>query len=232
MTAEYIMTPVGEVISPFREKFGIPRQAGIISTVESKIRLYKDFSSVETIRGLENFSHIWVVFVFHENIDKGWKNLVRPPRLGGEKKVGVFTSRSPFRPNFIGMSAVKLLDILVEDEILLIVRGGDFVDKTPVLDIKPYIKYADAIEDACSGEFGTEPQKEFQVVFSEKSDALCSKHKGLKESLDDILSYDLRPAYYKRTSKDKIFGIKFESFDVRFKIEHDILYIEEIEITH
>jgi tRNA-Thr(GGU) m(6)t(6)A37 methyltransferase TsaA len=226
---KYQVSPIGEVLSPFREKFGIPRQAGIIPTVESKIRLYDEFSDSDFVRGLENFSHIWVIFLFHENIEKGWKKMVRPPRLGGNKKVGVFASRAPFRPNFIGTSAVKLINIEHGKNIFLTVQGADIADKTPVIDIKPYVKFADAVDNADSGVFNNPPEKKFNVLFSEQAKSVCSLNKGLEAKLIEVLSYDIRPAYIEKDGGARIFGIKFESYNIRFSTEKETLYILEIQ---
>lgn len=228
MSTEFDLYPVGEIISPFKEKFGIPRQAGITLSVESKIRLSKEFSDEEFVRGLDNFSHIWIIFGFSKNISKGYKRLVRPPRLGGNKKVGVFASRSPFRPNFLGMSAVKLEKINIDVNTELIISGGDFLNQTPVFDIKPYIEYADAIDNANCGEFSLKPDKIFNVNFSNKALKVCNKYLKLKKNLEDILSYDLRPGYYDESSDGRLFGIKFECYDVRFEIYGNELYVQEI----
>ena len=229
MSFEYIISPIGRVISPFKEKFGIPRQSGMVSTVESKIRLYEEYSSRECVRGLEDFSHIWILFSFHENTDRGWNENVRPPRLGGNKKTGVFSSRSPFRPNHIGMSAVQLKKIEKTGRNLLItVSGADILDNTPVFDIKPYIKYADSIENAKCGCFSLKPEKELSIVFSPQAEDVCHNNKGLECMLREVLSYDPRPAYYKKTFQEKIFGIKFECFNVRFRVCGDFLHVEEI----
>lgn len=228
MINEYKISSIGNIISPFKEKFGIPRQPGIISTIESKILLNEDYSSEECFRGLESFSHIWILFLFNENIDKGWKKIVRPPRLGGNKKVGVFSSRSPFRPNFIGMSAVELVSIEVGKNTCLNIKGADLLDGTPIIDIKPYIKYADSIIESECGDFTKKPVKDFKVVFSSQAESVCDENKGLKSDLENILSYDTRPAYYGKSSENKIFGMKFESFDVRFEIQSKCLHIIEI----
>ncbi|MGM0418686.1 MAG: tRNA (N6-threonylcarbamoyladenosine(37)-N6)-methyltransferase TrmO [Thermodesulfobacteriota bacterium] len=227
--SEYKVSPIGEVLSPFREKFGIPRQAGIISTVESKIRLYDEFSDACIVKGLENFSHIWVIFLFHENIEKGWKKMVRPPRLGGNKKIGVLASRAPFRPNFIGTSAVKLVNIEHGKNIFLTVLGADIADKTPVIDIKPYVKFADAVDNADSGIFNNPPEKKFNVLFSMQAKSVCALNKGLEVKLIEILSYDIRPAYIEENGGVRNFGIKFETFNIRFTVEKKNLYIVEIQ---
>lgn len=221
------LQPIGRIISPFKEKFGIPRQPGLL-TIESKICLYDDFQNIDCIRGLEKFSHIWIIFYFHQNSDKGWKNLVRPPRLGGNIKTGVFASRSPFRPNFIGLSAVRLEKIQSDNGLTLVISGGDFLDGTPVFDIKPYVKYADAIEDADSSCFSTAPERVFKVCFQNKTIEILEQNPGLREKLVHLLSYDLRPAYYNKNKKIKNFGIKFENFDIKFNIQDLLVIVDEI----
>lgn len=231
MSHIYSESPIGYIESPYVEKFGIPRQSGIISTVESKIRLSEEFAHENFVRGLEHFSHLWILFKFHENIDKGFSPLVRPPRLGGNKKIGVFASRSPFRPNFIGISAVELVDIKKDKGLYIIVKGGDFANKTPVIDIKPYIKFADCVENAVCGEFQNSPEAELKVFFSDKCMNICYENPKLYENIKEILSYDIRPAYYKNQKTDKMFGMEFERFNIKFKVEDKVVYIEDITKT-
>jgi tRNA-Thr(GGU) m(6)t(6)A37 methyltransferase TsaA len=224
---QFTIKPVGEIISPFKTKFGLPRQSGIISSVESKICLFEEFSNKDFFRGIENFSHLWILFIFHHNISSGFNKLVRPPRLGGNKKVGVFSSRSPFRPNFTGMSAVELVDIKYQRNTVLTVKGGDFADKTPVIDIKPYIKYADSIEKSECKIFDSKPQKVFDVEFSLQAEEFLKDKKILKENIEEILSYDPRPGYLENNCP-KNFGMEFDSLDIRFEVKGKILYIKEI----
>lgn len=153
MNKTYCLNPIGTIHSCFKEKFTIPRQPGLVKQAKATLELIEPYNRKEAVRGLEEFSHIWVVFVFHKNESRGqWKPTVRPPRLGGNKRVGIFASRSPHRPSPIGMSAVKLEGIEEsKDKILLHLSGVDLLDGTPVLDIKPYIGYADSIEDSYDG---------------------------------------------------------------------------------
>lgn len=220
--------PVGEVLSPFKTKFGLPRQPGIIPSVESKIRLFEEFSDPDYLRGIENFSHIWILFIFHHNIASGFKKLVRPPRFGGNKKAGVFASRSPFRPNFTGMSAVELVDVEYGRNTVLTVKGADFADRTPVIDIKPYVKYADCIENSECNVFDLKPEKSFYVEFSCEAESFLTNNKKLKQLIEEVLSYDPRPGYYSENSDYKIFGMEFDTFDIRFEVKGKILYVKEI----
>ncbi|MCK5516240.1 MAG: tRNA (N6-threonylcarbamoyladenosine(37)-N6)-methyltransferase TrmO, partial [Desulfobulbaceae bacterium] len=143
------ITPIGVIHSCFSEKFGIPRQSGMVKSATAFLELLPPFNRKEMVRGLDGFSHIWVHFFFHQVVEEGWRPTVRPPWLGGKKRVGIFATRSPHRPNHIGMSAVKLVDIRREKKTYLIeVTGVDFLDQTPVLDIKPYVPYCDSVETA------------------------------------------------------------------------------------
>ncbi|MCB9480213.1 MAG: tRNA (N6-threonylcarbamoyladenosine(37)-N6)-methyltransferase TrmO [Desulfobacteraceae bacterium] len=224
---KFTISPVGEIISPFKTKFGLPRQSGIISSVESKICLFEEFSDKDFFRGIENFSHLWILFIFHHNISSGFNKLVRPPRLGGNKKIGVFSSRSPFRPNFTGMSAVELVGVEFGKNTVLTVRGGDFADKTPVIDIKPYIKYADSIEKSECKNFGSKPEKKFEIKFSLQAEDFLKDNEILKESINEILSYDPRPSYLENNCS-KSFGMEFDNVDIRFEVKGKVLYIKEI----
>ncbi|MDY0131390.1 MAG: tRNA (N6-threonylcarbamoyladenosine(37)-N6)-methyltransferase TrmO [Desulforegulaceae bacterium] len=224
----FSINPIGEVSSPFKTKFGLPRQPGIVLSVESKIRLFEEFSHIDFFRGLEDFSHIWILFIFHHNIVSGFNKLVRPPRLGGNKKAGVFSTRSPFRPNFIGMSAVELLDIEYGKNTILTVRGGDFADKTPVVDIKPYVKFADLINNSKSKVFDSKPEKSFDVEFSSEVKQVLKNKNKLRQQLKEVLSYDLRPGYCSEDHQDKVYGMEFENYNIKFEVKGRILYVKEM----
>ncbi len=164
----YSLEPIAIIHSPFREKFVTPRQPGLTPSIRAQITFNPGFATPEAVRGLEDFSHIWLVFLFHQNWEKGWKPTVRPPRLGGNQRVGVYASRSPFRPNPIGLSAVKLLSINTDQaSVSLEVQGADLIDGTPILDIKPYIPYGDSIPEATRGFAEEAPRPTLQVQFSE-----------------------------------------------------------------
>jgi len=156
MTDRYQFTPIGVIRSPYREKFGIPRQPGLAPNLISRVQLCDEFNHPDTVRGLEHCSHIWLLFLFSETAEKGWSPTVRPPRLGGNKRMGVFATRSPFRPNPLGMSAVKLIAIEeYEGQVELVVSSADLLDGTPIIDIKPYLTYCDSIPTATC-EFATD----------------------------------------------------------------------------
>ncbi len=234
LTDALSMQPVAIVRSAYKEKFGIPRQPGLANSIISTIELLPEFSSAEAVRGLETCSHIWLVFVFSECVDKGWSPLVRPPRLGGNKKLGVFATRSPFRPNPIGLSPVKLEQVRIEGkQVYLDVRGADLLDGTPILDIKPYLPYSDVIADA---EFAVADRIELldlPVHFSEQAKIHCAHYQrthgeALDLQISELLRCDPRPAY-KKNDSDRIYGVKLHNLDVRWKITDEGIYVETIE---
>lgn len=231
----FTLRPIGIIHSCFKEKFGIPRQAGLVKDASATLELYPEFAIKEAIRGLEGFSHIWVLFIFHQSPAKVWKPTVRPPRLGGNKKVGVFASRSPFRPNPIGLSAVKLIKIETEKKrILLRLKGVDLLDKTPVMDIKPYLPYSDIIDFAKGGFALTAPEAGLEVEFTPKAQKLCDnnseKYPDLKKIIVQILENDPRPAYYssQKAGSEKLFGIKIFDFDLKWRIEKNKIRVVDL----
>lgn len=218
------MEPVGIVHSCFSEKFGIPRQPGLVSSACGQIEFSPPFDREEAFVGLEAFSHIWVQFVFHEHHQSDVPRLsVRPPRLGGNKKIGVFASRAPNRPNALGLSVVKLVRIVVnQSKVCLHIQGHDLLEGTPVMDIKPYIPYADVISDATTS-FAVAPQKQaWQVIFStvaQQQLKQCeNEHPGLHTLIVEILRYDPRPAY-KRDVVGGEYGFMFYNVNVRWRVE-------------
>ncbi|MDP0588662.1 MAG: tRNA (N6-threonylcarbamoyladenosine(37)-N6)-methyltransferase TrmO [Candidatus Endonucleobacter bathymodioli] len=196
---------IGIIHSCYREKFGIPRQAGIVTASESELELLPPFHQENLIRGLEGFSHIWVLFVFHKTMKEGWRATVRPPRLNGRQRVGVFATRSTHRPNPIGISAVALKGIrLGNGKLILELEGADLLDGTPVIDIKPYLPYADVIPDALNG-FAPQPITTTDVFFSDHAATLSKcyeKNTGrqLITLIKQVLSQDPRPAYLRNTT--------------------------------
>ena len=217
--------PVAVVRSDFPEKFGIPRQAGLVPELEARVELLPEFSHPEAVRALEQFSHIWLIWGFSENSTSS--NLtVRPPRLGGSTRVGVFASRSPFRPNGLGLSAVKLKKIVTGDDgiISIIVGGADLLDGTPVYDIKPYIPLSDCIEGALDGYTAETKSHKLKVVYQpEMLDVLKDK----KEALIGVLEQDPRQTYFQEPSR--IYGLYFSDFNIKFKVTDNILEILAVE---
>ena len=215
--------PIGYISSCYKEKFGIPRQPGLVTANKSQLILTDVFDE-ECIRDLTGFSHIWVQFIFHATQQKGWKPLVRPPRLGGNKKVGVFASRSTFRPNPIGLSVVKLNDIeFNKNRVILHLQGCDLLDQTPVLDIKPYLPYVDSIPDASGGFAGNAPEALIEVVFTEKVivglERLNQKYnEDIKLLITQILSLDPKPSYQKQSDNlERIYRMKLYDFDLSWQ---------------
>lgn len=214
--------PVGVIHSCFTEKFGIPRQSGMVKSAIAYLELLPPFNREEMVRGLEGFSHIWVHFFFHQAAEEGWKSTVRPPRLGGKKRVGVFASRSPHRPNHIGMSAVELIDINKESKKYFLTLGGiDFLDQTPVLDIKPYLPYSDCIQ-AATGGYTNSGRLEIEVLFSKQASLFCDSYeqetgRKIRLLIEEMIMQDPRPASQKG-GRDR-FGMLLWDVNIRWQIK-------------
>jgi len=227
--------PIGIIHSCFKEKFGIPRQAGLVPAARASLELLPPYNRPETVRGLEEFSHLWVLFVFHQCLREEWKPTVRPPRLGGNRRVGVFASRSPFRPNPLGMSAVELLSIEHTDSRLrLHLRGVDMMDGTPVLDIKPYVPYADSLPSAESGFAPQAPEPTQRVRFSEPADAyLNSLDEGkadyLRRLIVQVLEQDPRPAYLANDAQRTSFGMHLCDVNLRWTLDQGYTRVTSIQ---
>lgn len=224
--------PIGRVHSPYVEKFGIPRQPSLVD-IPSQIEIEAPYARAEAFRGLADFSHIWVHWVFHKTLRERWKPTVRPPRLGGNQRVGVFASRSMFRPNALGLSVVELLDIEQWGErMLLHLRGADMLDGTPVLDIKPYLPYVDAIPDARAGYAEQAPQASLQVEFSAQADAFIAAQTdlpSLKTHLTQILALDPRPAYQPGDKAERDYAMRLYRFDIHWRADDDRLQVVSLE---
>ncbi len=218
MSAKFFIQPIGTIQSCYGEKFGIPRQPGLVKSATATLELHPPYNSPDAFRGLDAFSHIWIIFLFHQSAREQWKATVRPPRLGGNKRVGVFASRSNFRPNPIGLSVVELLEV---DRTTLRLGGGDFLDGTPVLDIKPYIPYADSLPSAKGAFADHAPKTENRVEFSTEAERavqnLENEHRpALRQLVCDMLSYNPRPAY-QADDPDRIFGTRIFDLEVRWR---------------
>ncbi|MBN2685114.1 MAG: tRNA (N6-threonylcarbamoyladenosine(37)-N6)-methyltransferase TrmO [Pontiellaceae bacterium] len=223
------MKPIGRIHSCFGEKFGIPRQPGLVPSATATLELLPPCNTQEALRGLSEFSHLWIIFLFHQTARDQWKATVRPPRLGGNERIGVFASRSNFRPNPIGLSVVKLLSI---KGTTLELSGGDFLDGTPVLDIKPYIPYADAIPDAEGAFAATPPAPENQVCFTETAEQALQKletaeRPALRQLIGGTLAFNPRPAYL-TPQPERIFGTRLFDLEVRWKQSGNTVTIVEI----
>jgi len=220
---DFTFNAIGRVSSPYKEKFAIPRQPGVVAAAKGKIALQDTANNIELVRGLEQFSHIWVVFVFHATAEQGWKPLIRPPRLGGNSKMGVLASRSTFRPNPIGMSVVKLDRIEeVDKQVCIHISGLDLLDNTPVLDIKPYIPYSDAITDANAGYAQERPAEVLNISFSKQARGLLNKFNSerpeLKALIEQVLTQDPRPAYKQKKHDNKIYGMQLFDFNIQWRM--------------
>ena len=220
------MKIIARVRSDFGEKFGIPRQSGLARGVRSTVVLEPEYRNPDVFRGLEEFSRIWLIWEFSENADKGWSPTVRPPRLGGNTRMGVFATRSPFRPNPIGLSCVELISVRQDPELgpVLEIGGADLMDGTPVFDIKPYIPYADAHPEA-SGGF-TERTKDY-LLKVEFPEALRNRlPEGKQEAAAEVLSHDPRPSY--QHDPDRIYGIRFAGCNLKFRVQEDRLTVLDV----
>lgn len=224
---EHMIKPVAHIRSCFPDKFGIPRQSGLAPSLKAEIIMEKEFRNPDILRGLSDFSHIWLIWGFSENEDRGWTPTVRPPRLGGNTRIGVFATRSPFRPNGLGLSSVRLEEIRSDSSEgpVLVVSGADLMNGTPIYDIKPYITL-DCREDAICG-FQTST-KDYALQVKIPPDLLALIPEELRKGLSEVLSQDPRPSY--QNDPDRIYGISFADFDVRFRVADNILTVTEIVI--
>ncbi|MGJ8482839.1 tRNA (N6-threonylcarbamoyladenosine(37)-N6)-methyltransferase TrmO [Pseudoalteromonas sp. SYSU M81236] len=221
--SEYQLTAVGHIQSPYKQKFAIPRQPRLVPEAKAKLVFSSDFNREEFVRGLDEFSHIWLLFRFHETADKGYSAMVRPPRLGGNERKGVFATRATFRPNAIGMSAVKLEGIEYKNgQLSLLLSGIDLLDGTPILDIKPYLPYSDAITDATAGFADTRPETDMSVEFSDEALAFIEKQTEqpeLKAFISNVLKQDPRPAYKKQRDSEQSYGMTLYDFNIRWHVK-------------
>jgi len=235
---EFQFSAIGHVRTPFQDRFGVPRQPGLAANAKGVIQLHPDPDLKTALKSLEEFSHLWIIFVFHEHGGKNWKPSIRPPRLGGNRKVGVLASRSPHRPNPIGISAVAIekIDLDAPEGPQIHVAGVDLIDGTPVLDIKPYIPYADSIPEANAG-WASEPIPRYEVRFSAEADAEILKRdphgeKKLRELIVQVLELDPRPAFQKRQwpvsekpSWGRRYGFDVQSVDVKYEIREGHFFV-------
>lgn len=220
-----VITPIGFIKTDFKEKFGIPRQSGRSPSSLGEVIFYKPFSSPDAFREITAFSHLWIIFDFSLCSSDKFTPLVRPPRLGGNAKVGVFASRSPFRPNNLGLSLVKLEKVnFSEDGVTLTVSGVDLLDGTPIYDVKPYIPLADCKLDAVGGYSDKFACYKLSVVYDEKILQIIPKEK--RQALLECLSDDPRPSYQ---DDDRIYGMKFDHFNVKFSVKDGVLNIITVE---
>ncbi|MBQ9965464.1 MAG: tRNA (N6-threonylcarbamoyladenosine(37)-N6)-methyltransferase TrmO [Clostridia bacterium] len=220
------MKIIGHIETNFNTKFGLPRQSGIVEEITGKIVFEKEYAVKEAFRGLEEFSHIWLLWQFSEAVREDWSPTVRPPLLGGNKRMGVFATRSPFRPNSIGLSAVRLLRIKYEKEgPVLYVAGADLKNGTPIYDIKPYLAYADSHPDAIGG--FTENLEERKVSVEFPQELLGKIPKEKQKELIGALSCDPRPSYI--DDENRVFGFSFSDYEIKFRVKENILTVISVE---
>ena len=217
---------IARMRSDFPTKFGIPRQSGLVEQLRSTIVFEPEFRNPDALRGIEGYSHLWLIWQFSEAVRSDWSPTVRPPRLGGNTRMGVFATRSPFRPNSLGLSSVRLLGVeqTERDGTVLHVGGADLMDGTPIFDIKPYIPYGDCHPEAIGGFTDTAGDFLLQVEFPPALLNLLPD--GKREAAMAVLSHDPRPSYQRKP--DRVYGLTFAGFDIRFTVRGDTLTVQEV----
>ena len=220
------MRPIAHIRSDFPEKFGIPRQSGLVEETAATVVFQPEYRDPSAFRGLEGFSHIWLIWEFSKARREGWSPTVRPPRLGGNERMGVFATRSPFRPNPIGLSCVRLLEVEQDRELgpVLVVAGADLMDGTPIYDVKPYLPYADCRPGAAGG-FAARP-KGADLEVDCPADLLAAVPEEKRAALLAVLAQDPRPQY--QHDPGRSYGMAFAGMEVKFRVEGDVLRVTEI----
>lgn len=228
-TEALTLTPIAYTRSCFRDKFGVPRQPGLTRHAHADLVIEPPFDREDAFRGLETASHLWLTFQFHEAIRAEWRPVVRPPRLGGNKKIGVFASRSPFRPNSLGLSVVRNEGLVRKNgRLVLKIRDHDLIDGTPILDIKPYLPFADSIPGASLGWADSSnadnaaPVERAEVFFSPEAEAglatlPADDYPDLRGLIEDVVSYDPRPSFRRGREEERIYGAHLYDLNVRFR---------------
>lgn len=220
------MKIIARVRSPFKSKFGIPRQSGLVEEIEAQIVFEPEFRNPDALRGIEEWSHLWLIWQFSENLREDWSPTVRPPRLGGNTHVGVFATRSPFRPNAMGLSCVKLKSVDITSEgAALTVLGADLMDGTPIFDIKPYVPYADCRPEATGGFTDKTEFHRLEVDIMQEFEGKLPENERL--ALRGVLSNDPRPQYH--NDPERVYGFEFGEHEVKFKVNGDKLTVISIE---
>ena len=225
----FSLATIGVIRSPYQEKFAVPRQPGLVTAINAQLELLPPYNDPHCVRGLEEFSHLWLMFLFHQNGTDEWHPTVRPPRLGGNQRVGVFASRSPFRPNPVGLSVVELKAIRQQGNRVWLELGGvDLVNGTPIVDIKPYLPFVDSLPHARGG-FAPDAPVTMPVSFTPDVEIRCQKiartHPGFREFLQQVIGQDPRPAYRKQDNDDKIYGVRLLTFNINWQVQHGVAVI-------
>lgn len=223
---DILLHPIARMHSDFASKFGIPRQSGLVQQLRSTIVFEPEYRCDDALRGIEDYSHLWLIWQFSEAVRQGWSPTVRPPRLGGNTRMGVFATRSPFRPNNLGLSCVRLLDVVHTQRYgtVLEVGGADLMDGTPILDIKPYIPYADCHSDATGG--FTDGASDFVLRVSFPENLLARLPQDKQAAALEVLSHDPRPSYQR--SPGRVYGLGFAGYNIRFTVEEDLLTVVDV----
>ena len=221
---------IGTIHSPYKEKFAVPRQPGLIEDGGGELHLLPPYNQAEAVRGLEDFSHIWVMFIFHQTMEGGWRPTVRPPRLGGNARVGVFATRSTFRPNPLGMSLVELKGIRRQGQSVVLELGSlDLVDGTPIVDIKPYLPFAESHPEARAGFAQSAPIATMPVTFSASAEQQLLlnsvKYPHLRRFITQVLGQDPRPAYRKGEEVERDYAVHLLEFNVRWRVIDDVNHV-------
>jgi tRNA (adenine37-N6)-methyltransferase len=229
LPSDFIVRPIGIIHSCYPEKFGIPRQPGLVKSATARLEMLPPCNRLEMFKGLERFSHVWLSFLFHQTLREGWKRTVRPPWLGGREKVGVFASRSPHRPNHLGLSVVRLVKIGKEGKkIYLDLAEIDLLDATSVIDIKPYIPYCDRLDEATNGYSNPLPEPVIEVVFNEEATNFCCLYeqktgRRLSRLIRETLALDPRPAGHRAKSGE--YGMRFWDVNVRWQADKAVFRV-------
>lgn len=219
--------PIARMHSDFSSKFGIPRQSGLVQQLESTIVFEPAYRNADALRGIEAFTHLWLIWQFSEAVRQDWSPTVRPPRLGGNTRMGVFATRSPFRPNNLGLSCVRLLGVETTPDVgtVLHVGGADLLDGTPIFDIKPYIPYADCHPEATGG--FTDSAGDFLLSVDFPPNLLNRLPVGKREAAAAVLSHDPRPSYQR--TPGRVYGLNFAGYDIRFTVEENHLQVLDVQ---
>jgi tRNA-Thr(GGU) m(6)t(6)A37 methyltransferase TsaA len=222
---ETILKPIAHIESDFGTKFGIPRQSLIVEELSARIVFEPEYRNPNALRGIETYSHLWLIWQFSENVGADWSPTVRPPRLGGNIRMGVFATRSPFRPNFLGLSCVRLTEVQDDPALgpVLLVSGADLMNGTPIFDIKPYLPYSDCLPEASDG-FAPRPDFTLSVVFHEGTEERIPVEK--RAALRKVLQCDPRPRYH--DDPERVFGMLYAGYDVRFQVREGMLHVLEV----
>ncbi len=231
---QFTLEPIGLIHSPYKQKFGIPRQPGLVSHAKGRIEMLGRFNRLEAFEGIEQYSHLWIEFYFHQTAQAEWKPSVRPPRLGGNKKIGCFATRSNFRPNNLGLSVVRFEGIYQQQGQLYIeISGHDLLDQTPILDIKPYIPYSDSLVDASAGDFADAPEAPLSVTFSESVTEhikqLETQYPDFSLFIQEVLAQDPRPAYMSTKANRNDFTVRLYDYDIKWQVENDQVLVTDIQ---